>query len=241
MEDQLAERAAEIARKNKELIQTKKLAAIGTLAAGVAHELNNPLNNIYLSAQVLAKDPGEGCKPGVKDAVSDILGQTIRVKRIVGDLLEFARGREPRFQPVHLAGLIGQVYKKLTVDSSRVRFNLEIEQPDFMLTADPEQMEQVFINLFTNAIEAMPAGGELSVSIRTSGEAATITVSDSGKGVSRESLDKVFEPFFTTKDKGTGLGLAIVFNIIKKHYGEINVTSNEGKGTVFTITLPRAL
>ena len=241
MEDELSLREAELERKNKELIQTKKLAAIGTLAAGVAHELNNPLNNIYLSAQVLAKESGEDCKPGVTEAVSDILGQTVRVKRIVGDLLEFARGREPRLQPVHLAELIGHVYKKLTVDSARVRFTLAVDPPDVVFMADPEQMEQVFINLFTNAIEAMPAGGDLAALVRTSGDAVTITVSDSGKGVPKESLDKVFEPFFTTKDKGTGLGLAIVFNIIKKHYGEINVTSIEGKGTVFTITMPRSL
>ena len=241
MEDELSLREAELERKNKELIQTKKLAAIGTLAAGVAHELNNPLNNIYLSAQVLARESGEGCKPGVTDAVTDILGQTVRVKRIVGDLLEFARGREPRLQRVNLAELIGHVYKKLTVDSARVRFTLAVDPPDFVFMADPEQMEQVFINLFTNAIEAMPAGGDLAALVRTSGDAVTITVSDSGKGVPKESLDKVFEPFFTTKDKGTGLGLAIVFNIIKKHYGEINVTSIEGKGTVFTITMPRSL
>ncbi len=240
MEDQLAEHAAEIQRKNNELIHTKKLAAIGTLAAGVAHELNNPLNNIYLSAQVLSKESGEGCRPAVKDAVSDILGQTVRVKRIVGDLLEFARGREPRRQQVNLEGLIRGVYNKLTVDTAKVRFSLDPD-PDAMLAADPEQMEQVFINLFTNAIEAMPNGGELAVRVRTVDDAMTVSVTDSGKGIPRESQDKVFEPFYTTKDKGTGLGLAIVFNIVRKHYGEIYVASEEGKGTTFTITLPRSV
>jgi len=239
MEDELSLREAELERKNKELIQTKKLAAIGTLAAGVAHELNNPLNNIHLSAQVLSKQVGAGS--AVQETVSDILGQTIRVKRIVGELLEFARGRDPRLQSVDLPELIGHVYKKLTVDTSQVRFRLETDLPSLALMADPEQMEQVFINLFTNAVEAMPGGGELVAQVTTNDEAVTITVSDSGKGVPKESLDKVFEPFFTTKDKGTGLGLAIVFNIIKKHYGEINVTSDEGRGTVFTITMPRAL
>jgi two-component system, NtrC family, sensor kinase len=241
MEDQLAERAAELERKNKELIQTKKLAAIGTLAAGVAHELNNPLNNIYLSAQVLSKESGEGCRPAVKDAVSDILGQTVRVKRIVGDLLEFARGREPRRQKVNLDDLIRGVYKKLAVDTGKVRFSLDSDPPDAVLAADPEQMEQVFINLFTNAVEAMQNGGELAVRVRSVDDAMTVTVTDSGKGIPRESQDKVFEPFYTTKDKGTGLGLAIVFNIVRKHYGEINVASDEGKGTTFTIMLPRSV
>ena len=95
MEDQLAEREAELERKNRELLQGRKLAAIGTLAAGVAHELNNPLNNIYLSTQVLAREAGANCPPAVKEAMGDILGQAVRVKKIVGDLLEFARGGNP--------------------------------------------------------------------------------------------------------------------------------------------------
>ena len=239
MEDQLAEHAAEIDRKNKELIQVKKLAAIGTLAAGVAHELNNPLNNIHLSAQVLAKQAGAGDSPIVHEAVNDILGQTARVKKIVSELLEFARGREPRLQKVDLCELMGGVFKKLAVDTAKVRFSLDCGTEHIMVAADPEQMEQVFINLFTNAVEAMPEGGELSTQVRGADGAVVITVLDSGKGIARESQDKVFEPFFTTKDKGTGLGLAIVFNIIRKHYGEIKVESEEGKGTTFTITMPR--
>lgn len=238
MEDELSLREAELQRKNKELIQTRKLAAIGTLAAGVAHELNNPLNNIHLSAQVLAKQAGESSSPVLTEAVSDILGQTVRVKRIVGDLLEFARGREPRTQRVSLTELVDRVYKKLTVDTSSVRFILEAQPPASYLMADPEQMEQVFINLFTNAVEAMPEGGTLAVKIRTLDEAMTVSVTDSGRGMPKEAQEKIFEPFFTTKDKGAGLGLAIAFNIIRKHYGEIGVASDEGKGTTFTITLP---
>jgi len=239
MEDQLALNAAELERKNRELMQTKKLAAIGTLAAGVAHELNNPLNNIHLSAQVLAKQAGENSSPVLEEAVADILGQTARVKRIVGDLLEFARGREPRLRKVNLHELISAVYRKLTVDTGKVHFSMDADPAGAVLAADPEQMEQVFINLFTNSVEAMNEGGDLSVRVLSSVDAVTIIVSDGGRGIPRESLDKVFEPFFTTKDKGTGLGLAIVFNIIRKHYGEIAVTSNEGRGTTFTITLPR--
>jgi two-component system NtrC family sensor kinase len=239
MEDELARREGELDRKNKELIQTRKLAALGTLAAGVAHELNNPLNNIHLSAQVLAKQAGESGSPVLHEAVSDILGQTVRVKRIVGDLLEFARGREPRLQSINLAELIDHVYRKLTLDTSRTNLTLDAEPHAPLLMADPELMEQVFINLFTNAVEAMPNGGTIVVRIRYDGEAMTISVVDSGKGMPKAHQEKVFEPFFTTKDKGTGLGLAIVFNIVRKHYGAINVTSDEGKGTTFTITLPR--
>jgi signal transduction histidine kinase len=177
----------------------------------------------------------------MKEAVSDILGQTVRVKRIVGDLLEFARGREPRRQTVKLNDLIRGVYNKLTVDTGKVRFSLDADPPEIVIAADQEQMEQVFINLFTNAVEAMRDGGELAVRVRHANDAVTISVTDGGKGIPRESQDKVFEPFYTTKDKGTGLGLAIVFNIVRKHYGEINVASDEGKGTTFTITLPRSV
>jgi two-component system NtrC family sensor kinase len=241
MEDQLAFREKELDRKNNELMQAKKLAAIGTLASGVAHELNNPLNNIYLSAQVLSKEAGETCPVPIQEAVNDIIGQTARVKRIVGDLLEFARGRELQLREVELNELITGSYKHLAVSQKvdKVRFLLDPEPAKVIIQADPAQLEQVFINLFTNAVDAMQGQGDLRVTVREQEQSTTITVSDSGKGIPRESMDKIFEPFFTTKDKGTGLGLAIVFNIIRKHSGDITVESEEGKGTTFTITLPR--
>jgi two-component system NtrC family sensor kinase len=240
MEDQLALREQELERKNRELMQAKKLAAIGTLASGVAHELNNPLNNIYLSAQALAQEAGAGCSAEVKEAVGDIVGQTERVKRIVSELLEFARGRELQYQDVDLCGLITDAYRHAA--SSRnlggIRFFCSSEPLGITLSVDQGQMEQVFTNLFMNAADAMQAEGEISVTAKQKGGSVIIRVSDSGKGIPRESQDKVFEPFFTTKDKGTGLGLAIVYNIVKKHNGDITVESEEGKGTTFTITLP---
>ena len=240
MGDQLAERAVEIERKNKELMQTKKLAAIGTLAAGVAHELNNPLNNIYLSAQVLAKEGGEHCSTEIKESVSDILGQTERVKRIVGELLEFARGRDPQFKDVDLVGLITDSYRHLgsTRDLGNIRFSFDPDPLQIVVSADGGQMEQVFGNLFANAVDAMQGRGDISVSLKKADEAVIVRIADTGRGIPRESLDKIFEPFFTTKDKGTGLGLAIVYNIIKKHGGDIAAESEPGKGTRFVIVLP---
>jgi len=243
MEELLAQREEELDRKNKELLHTKKLAAIGTLASGVAHELNNPLNNIYLSAQVLAKEAGSSDHPVIKEVVSDIMGQTARVKRIVGDLLEFARGREPNLKRVDLAELIAGVRKLLgtTVlyDLDKIKFSLNKDEGDFYIAADQEQMERVFINLFMNAVDAMGGEGELNVGLTTDAGHVKVEVSDTGKGIKQEDIEKVFEPFYTTKDKGTGLGLAIVFNIVKKHGGEIAVSSIPGKGTTFTITLPK--
>ncbi len=240
MEDQLAQHEAELEHKNRELMQTRKLAAIGTLASGVAHELNNPLNNISLSAQILQREAGQSCTGEVKEAVGDIVGQTERVKRIVGDLLEFARGREPHFQEVELAGLIKAAYRQ--IGNSRnlegVRFSFQADAEQVLISADQGQLEQVFTNLFLNAVDAMQEQGELSVAVKRADQAVTVRISDTGKGIAREAIDKIFEPFYTTKDKGTGLGLAIVYNIIKKHYGDITVASEAGKGTTFTITLP---
>lgn len=240
MEDELARREEELEKKRAELLRTRKLAAIGTLASGVAHELNNPLNNIALSAQMLVRETGEGCPEYVGEIVRDIVGQTARVKRIVGDLLEFARGREPHMREVGLDEIILGAYKMVStaVPTDNIVFTFDAEPEGISLTVDPEQMERVFINLFTNAIDAMPSGGELRVKAAGEGDRVSIRVADSGKGIPPEAVEKVFEPFYTTKDKGTGLGLAIVFSIVKKHNGTMFVESGEGKGTVFTITLP---
>ncbi|HTZ18985.1 MAG TPA: ATP-binding protein [Dissulfurispiraceae bacterium] len=241
MERELLKREAEINRKNTELLQSKKLAAIGTLAAGVAHELNNPLNNIYLSVQVLKRMAGDNCPHAVNEIVEDITSQSARVKHIVGELLEFARGKEPNLVPVELQGLISKAFKSLSgiMDISGLSFSVDSDRKEVMIEADPDQMEQVFINLFHNAVEAMAGKGHLKVAIDSEGPDVKIRISDTGPGIPRDKLERIFEPFFTTKDKGTGLGLAIIFNIILKHNGDINAESEEGKGTTFVITLPR--
>jgi len=240
MEEQLAQREAELEKKNKELLQSKKLAAIGTLASGVAHELNNPLNNIYLSSQMLEKEMGDCTSPTIREIVGDIAGQTKRMKQITGDLLEFARGREPHLRKVELGELIMGAYKLVSVamDTRKVHFDTDIGPDRILIDADPEQMERVFINLFTNAIDAMSGEGTIQVQALEAQREARITVSDSGKGMPPEIVEKIFEPFYTTRDKGTGLGLAIIFSIISKHHGEISVESKPGKGTTFTITVP---
>ena len=230
-----------LTQREKELLQSKKLAAIGTLAAGVAHELNNPLNNIYTTAQRLQKKTGEECPDFLKKGLDDIFSQTIRVKGIVGDLLEFARGREPHLRPVELRSLLAGVHKHLGehLNTRGIRFLSELHPEEIVLYADQEQLEQVFINLFNNAADALPKGGDLLVRAEEEDHHIKVQVSDTGTGMSRETIEKVFEPFYSTKNKGTGLGLAIVFNIIQKHQGKIEVASAEGKGTTFTIILPK--
>jgi two-component system, NtrC family, sensor kinase len=240
MERDLVLREEELRKKNEELLESRKLASIGTLASGVAHELNNPLNNIYISAQILEKEAGDICSPQVKEIMEDIVSQTIRVKRIVGDLLEFARGREPRRAEIEINDLLRRAFRLagVTAGTSEIEFSLDTDPAGVVVSVDAEQMERVFINLFSNAIDAMKGRGYLKVTVRSKGGAVTITVADSGRGMPAEAVEKIFEPFYTTKDKGTGLGLAIVFNIITRHGGDIKVESREGQGTSFTITLP---
>jgi two-component system NtrC family sensor kinase len=241
MERDLVNRDEELQKKNDELHRSRKLASIGTLASGVAHELNNPLNNIYISAQILEREAKDSCSPLVKEIVGDIVGQSARVKRIVGDLLEYARGKQPQFRAIELNDLVRNVYKLIgaTADTRMVNFAIKSDSDRIVVKADPEQIERVFINLLTNAVEAMSGKGELTVSLNSMDNSVKISVTDSGQGMTPQEMEKVFEPFFTTKDKGTGLGLAIVFNIIRKHHGEIAVDSQKDKGTTFHITLPR--
>ena len=242
LETKLAQHEEELNRKNNELLQSNKLAAIGTLAAGVAHELNNPLNNIYLSVQVLQRIiGGPECPAPVREIVGDITTQTARVKHIVGELLEFARGREPETRKIELKNLLSRAFKAVrnTLNVDNIIFSVNSDRDDLIIEADPDQMEQVFINLFHNAVEAMDGAGTLEAAIESQGDVINISVSDTGKGIPPEVVAKLFEPFFSTKDKGTGLGLAITFNIIQKHGGEIRAESETGKGSAFYITLPK--
>ncbi|TAN42261.1 MAG: HAMP domain-containing protein [Nitrospirae bacterium] len=241
MENDLIERDREITQKSEELLQSRKLASIGTLASGVAHELNNPLNNIYISAQILSKEIGdqETCPGIVKETVSDIYSQTLRVKRIVSDLLEFSREKPPELLPVDLVALIKEVLHQMTASGELDKVRYAVRSSDrATLRADRHLMEQVFINLFTNAVQAMNGEGDLGIEIEKGPDSLICRVSDTGPGIPAENLQRIFDPFYTTKGRGTGLGLAIVYTIIEKHKGRISVESTMNKGTTFTIVLP---
>jgi signal transduction histidine kinase len=234
MEEQLQEH-------ERELVQAKKLAAIGTLAAGVAHELNNPLNNISTTAQRLLRKAGDDTPPALRKGLDDIHGQTLRLRSIVGDLLEFARSREAHLAPVELGELVRSAWRAVAAsrETAPVRLVAELSPPEIVLDADREQLERAFINLFVNAVDAMPGGGTLSVRAEEDG-GVTVRVADTGVGIPADALEKVFEPFFSAKERGTGLGLAIVFGIVQRHHGTIRVESAPGAGTTFTLVLPRA-
>ena len=226
------EKSMELLReKQVQLVESEKLASLGTLASGVAHELNNPLNNIYLATQTLFNEIDLEKSPEiVQESVKDIFSQTLRVKRIVGDLLEFARAKGPELQKVDIVNIINKVLKQMTAtgEIADVKYNIAANE-DIEILADGLLLEQAFINLFSNAIDAMNGKGSLNIAIDKMETTVNIRISDTGKGVPPENMLKVFDPFFTTKEKGTGLGLAIVYSIIKKHNGEIDVKSNPAK------------
>ena len=235
MEKDLLAREKEINKKKEELLQSRKLASIGTLASGVAHELNNPLNNIYLAAQTLSREIGQETYPQIiKESVGDIFSQTIRVKRIVHDLLEFAREKSPELKTIDIVNVIKQTLDQIA--ATNIKFSLKSPQ-ELEVLADRHLLQQAFINLFANAIEAMGDSGLIEVEIDISVDDVLIKVSDTGKGILPDNIPMIFDTFFTTKEKGTGLGLAIVYNIIEKHHGKIEVSSVQDKGTTFTITL----
>ena len=240
LSQQSLERSLELLHeKQAQLVEAKKLASIGTLASGIAHELNNPLNNIYLAAQILSREIGTSWPTIVRETVRDIFSQSLRVKRIVGDLLEFAREKAPKLEKTDIISIVNEVLYRMKAFGETADVNINIDAPEHIeVLADAHLLEQVFVNLFSNAIDAMEGNGALDIIIRAEESSVKIIISDTGKGVSPKDIQRVFDPFFTTKEKGTGLGLAIVYGIIGKHNGKIELESEPGKGSTFTITLP---
>lgn len=226
--------------KQAQLVASQKLASIGTLASGIAHELNNPLNNIYLATQIMARELNqESCPEIVREIMKDIFSQTLRVKRIVSDLLEFAREKAPQLKKISIAQVAKDVMQQMmnSGEMSGIKFNLHCPE-EIEIMGDRHLLEQVFVNLFSNAADAMGASGSLNIAIQKVDSIVQITIFDTGKGIAPKNIPRVFDPFFTTKEKGTGLGLAIVYGIIGKHNGYIKVDSRLNEGTTFTITLP---
>ncbi len=225
----------------QQLIQSEKLASVGQLAAGVAHEINNPLGTILLFSDIMRKElPSDDAR---RDDLQMILNETTRCKTIVSDLLNFARQNEVLAQTTDVNALLSQTIEEINIQPifEKVQIIPRLEPTLPNIQADPAQLKEVFINIMTNAAEAMEEGGYLTITTApTADETIKIAFQDTGCGIPEENLSKIFTPFFTTKPigKGTGLGLAIVYGIIKMHRGQIDVESEIGAGSTFTITLP---
>jgi two-component system NtrC family sensor kinase len=228
-------------RTQQELLHKENLASMGQLAAGVAHEINNPLGTILLFAEVVNKELA--ADDPRRDDLKMIINETIRCRKIVSDLLNFARQQEVLAQECDVQDLLEQVIEGVSRQErfKPVQFIRRFSPQRPTIEADPAQLMQVFVNLLDNAADAMPAGGTITISTRLiDNQRLEVQVSDTGRGISEENMGKLFTPFFTTKPvgKGTGLGLSIVYGIIKMHRGQITVSSQAGQGTTFTVTLP---
>ena len=230
----------------EQLVQKEKLASVGQLAAGVAHEINNPLGSVLLYADILRKETPED-DAQQKEDLDMIIREATRCKTIVNDLLNFSRQNEVMAQETDLNELLEELAAELGKQEFYEQVNIVSKLDPGLpnIQADPLQLRQVFVNLMNNAAEAMPGGGRLTLRTRKGPSAGfvTVDVEDTGIGISEENMKKIFTPFFTTKPigKGTGLGLAIIYGIVKMHRGQIGVQSEPGQGTRFTITLREQL
>lgn len=228
----------------RRLYRAERLAAAGQLAAGVAHEIRNPLTAIRSTIQYILHDYPE--KSPKRELIYELLNEVDRIDRTVNGLLSLTRSSPFKPEPVDVVDLLEQSLVLVRVQAERqaVRIERHYDQPTFWVLGEAGQLKQVFLNLFLNALQAMPEGGTLSVSATGSSSAWSpqgwlhITVRDTGIGIPPDDLDKVFDPFFTTKRDGTGLGLFLCYGIVQRHEGEIEIQSRVGEGTTVAIRLP---
>jgi len=242
--DELHKSNKELANTREALIQSEKLASMGQLAAGIAHEVNNPLGVVLMYSHLLLEDADK--YPNLAEDLAMITTHADRAKKIVSGLLRFARQNKVDAQKVSIEEIIDDAATSIQIPEN-ISLIKSIKAENLIIEVDREQIIQVLTNLINNAVTAMENGGELRISVKDTDNEIIIIVSDTGAGIPEEIRSKIFEPFFTTKPtgRGTGLGLAITYGIVKMHNGSITVESNcdpaKGKtGTRFTIKLPRS-
>jgi two-component system NtrC family sensor kinase len=240
LEKRVEERTRELSEMQTHLVQSEKLASLGKMAAGVAHEINNPLTSILINTHLMLEKLEK--KDDFYENLSLIADETSRCTQIVKGLLEFARQNPPQKDFTNINDLIERTTQLLENQASfqNIRIIKELDPGLPAIKLDKNKIQQVFWNLMLNACDAMPNGGQLLISDRLSADGRYIEVRfiDNGVGIPKENLNKLFDPFFTTKGSGTGLGLAVTYGIIEQHDGRIEVKSEVGQGTVFTLSFP---
>jgi two-component system, NtrC family, sensor kinase len=238
--------ARELEANQEHLLQARKMGALGTFTAGIAHEINNPLNNISLTAESYLEEYGDGMEEEARELISDILMQSERACDIVKNLLDFSRTERPDLSSLEAREIVRSTVALVKNQVMLAGITLDMEIPEGLppVRGSIRNLQQVFMNLLLNAIQAMPNGGTISIRVAEGPpDFVRFEISDTGTGMSPEQIEHIFEPFFTTKSvgQGTGLGLAVVYSIVKRHGGEIEVNSEIGKGTVFTVFLPSSV
>jgi two-component system sensor histidine kinase HydH len=230
----------EVRRLQQEVERTKRLASLGSLAAGVAHEIRNPLSSVKGFATYFRERLKDS--PQDRDTATTMIQEVERLDRVIGQLLEFARPSTLKIKPVRVTDLIRHSLKLIEGDARTKGIEVKVELPANLPKAlmDADRMNQVLLNLYLNGIQAMDGGGVLQVKVSRDDarKLTTITVSDNGRGIEPADQERIFDPYFTTKSDGTGLGLAIVHKILDAHGGSIKVRSQTGAGTTVTMTLP---
>ena len=221
-------------------LHTEKLSALGRMAAGIAHEINNPLAGVLLySSNLYKKVPDEG---PLKEGLEIIMRETQRCKIIIQELLEFSRDKEPQKNLVDINGIIGRSISILENEFRLRHISIEKDLDEKMTETliDGNQLQQVFVNLFLNAVQAIEDNGTIAVrtQIKPESKKIIVTVDDDGCGISNDHIDKIFEPFFSTKKNGSGLGLAVSYGIIRNHHGTLKASKTPDNKTRFTISLP---
>ena len=250
--EELKQAYGELKQLQEQLIQSEKMASLGQMSAGVAHELNNPISGIMVYLHILIGDLKNNqfnSKQALK-FLEESKNELTRCSKIIKSLLDFSRQSQPKLVHIDLGSILGETFQMLgyraKLQDIKVIRHIDPELPQ--IRADPDQLKQVFLNLILNAIQAMPEGGRLSIrvaltddeeGITESSKVVRVDVEDTGCGITKENLDKVFTPFFTTKEKGEGigLGLAVAYGIIKRHGGDLRAESSIGKGTTFSVFL----
>jgi signal transduction histidine kinase len=219
---------------------SRKLSALNRLMAGVAHEVKNPLNAMTIHLELLKRKLGTNT---TVDKHVNVIGSEIRrLDDVLMGFLKFARPDELKLQPVQLAALVSDVVTTVMPEAQRANVNVKVDCPATLaeINADPGMLRQAILNLALNACQAMPDGGTLRITCRSTQRKVEIDVEDTGVGIAPENLSRIFDLYFTTKEKGSGIGLSMVYRIVQLHDGEVEVQSTPGSGTRFRLVFPQA-
>ncbi len=241
LEQKVQEKTKELEKAMEQLVQNEKLSAIGRLAAGIAHEINNPLTAILINSHLIKEKIKENSK--LTEKLDMIIDETQRCAKIVSGLLEFSRQTPPEKKPVSINEIINKtlILFESVFLANNIKLEITLDKNLPLIMADENKIKQVLTNILLNAIDAMPGGGNLRIrSLSSDNKFIEIDIEDTGIGIPKENLDRIFDPFFTTKkSKGTGLGLSISYGIVQQHDGTIEVFSEINRGTIVKVKLPK--
>ncbi|MGA2582322.1 MAG: ATP-binding protein [Tepidisphaeraceae bacterium] len=241
------QRLRDVARRRVQRLQSRvaraqRLAEIGTLTGGLAHEIKNPLSTVLLNLQLLQEDlnPDDPSYSRVANRLTTVTREATRLRDILDDFLRYAGKIELRLESVNLNKLLEELVDFFTPQAqlSRVQLRLKLPSEPVIASVDSRLIKQAVLNLLLNALQAMPEGGEMILAVSTDKDDATIDIIDTGTGIAADAIDKIFDAYYSTKKAGTGLGLAMTRRIIEEHGGQIGVRSELGKGSDFFMKLP---